>query len=76
MDSTQHIANSSVADDHTVTGKKVTVLGAARSGVAAAELITLHGAKLFVSDQAPAEKLVDQVAKLKAASASPSKTAL
>ena len=33
-----------------VRGKRVTVVGAARSGVAAAELLTAHGAQVTVSD--------------------------
>ncbi len=39
-----------------VRGKKVTVLGAARSGLAAARLLKKRGAQVFVSDAAPAEK--------------------
>ena len=37
-----------------------TVLGAARSGLAAAELLAAHGAVVFVSDCAPEDALVDQ----------------
>ena len=33
-----------------VTGKKITVLGAARSGVAAAVMLANKGADVFVSD--------------------------
>ena len=39
-----------------VKGKKVTVLGAARSGLAAARLLKNKGALVFVSDLAPAEQ--------------------
>src|SRR5882724_11196448 len=48
-----------------VVGKKVTILGAARSGVAVAELLKSRGAVLFVSDVAPEEKLVEQVQRLR-----------
>ena len=48
-----------------VAGKKITVIGAARSGVAAAELLASHGARVFVTDNAPAEKLGSQIARLK-----------
>ncbi|MBN1398229.1 MAG: UDP-N-acetylmuramoyl-L-alanine--D-glutamate ligase [Bacteroidetes bacterium] len=37
--------------------KKVTVIGAARSGAAAAKLLRVNGAEVFVSDSSPAEKL-------------------
>jgi len=39
-----------------VQGKKVTVLGAARSGIAAALLLKGKGARVFVSDSAEAER--------------------
>ena len=39
-----------------VIGKKVTVLGAARSGLAAARLLKNKGAQVFVSDVAPVEQ--------------------
>ncbi len=42
-----------------VKGKKVTVLGAARSGLAAARLLKNKGALVFVSDLAPAEQKAD-----------------
>ncbi len=44
-----------------VQGKKVTVLGAARSGLAAARLLKNRGAQVFVSDAAPAEKKAQAV---------------
>lgn len=47
--------------------KKISIVGAARSGIAAASLLRSHGATVFVSDAAPAEKLPEQVAQLKAA---------
>ncbi len=39
-----------------ISGKKITVLGAARSGIAAAIMLTKHGASVFVSDSALPEK--------------------
>ncbi|NOG46382.1 MAG: UDP-N-acetylmuramoyl-L-alanine--D-glutamate ligase [Calditrichaeota bacterium] len=39
-----------------VSGKKITVLGAARSGIAAARMLMKHGASVFVSDSASPEK--------------------
>jgi UDP-N-acetylmuramoylalanine--D-glutamate ligase len=47
--------------------KKVSVIGAARSGIAVAALLKSHGATVLVSDAAPAEKLSEQIAMLKAA---------
>ena len=46
--------------------KKVSVIGAARSGIAAAALLKAHGATVLVSDAAPAEKISEQIALLKA----------
>ena len=43
-----------------VTGKKVTVIGAARSGVAVAELLKAKGARVFVSDNASGDRLAEQ----------------
>jgi len=45
-------------------GKKVLVVGLARSGVAAARFCASRGAAVTVTDQAPAEKLALPVAKL------------
>jgi UDP-N-acetylmuramoylalanine--D-glutamate ligase len=45
-------------------GKNVSVIGAARSGVAVARLLQKNGAKVFVSDGAAAAKLADSVAQL------------
>ena len=39
-----------------VSGKKITVLGAARSGIAAAVMLKKHGASVFVSDSAKPKK--------------------
>ncbi|OGU72577.1 MAG: UDP-N-acetylmuramoylalanine--D-glutamate ligase [Ignavibacteria bacterium RIFCSPLOWO2_02_FULL_55_14] len=50
-----------------LSGAKVTVIGAARSGLAAAELLKAHGAVPFVSDQSSREKLERGVRELTAA---------
>jgi UDP-N-acetylmuramoylalanine--D-glutamate ligase len=47
-----------------VKGKKVSVIGAARSGIAAANLLTSKGAEVFVSDTAPVEKKEEEIRKL------------
>lgn len=49
-----------------VKGKKITVLGAARSGIAVAALLQEQGAVVFVSDSASPEKLTSQILSLKA----------
>jgi UDP-N-acetylmuramoylalanine-D-glutamate ligase len=48
-----------------IEGKKVSVIGAARSGVAAARLLQTHGAKVFVSDSGSEEKLKGNLAGFK-----------
>jgi UDP-N-acetylmuramoylalanine--D-glutamate ligase len=53
-------------DEAKIRGKKISVLGAERSGVAAAVLLQRHGADVFVSDAAPAEKLGESIGVLKA----------
>lgn len=50
--------------DVNVEGKKISVIGAARSGVAVAKLLHEKGARVFVTDIAPAEKLALQLAEL------------
>jgi UDP-N-acetylmuramoylalanine--D-glutamate ligase len=50
-----------------VAGSRVTVLGAARSGLAAAELLRRHGAVVFLSESAPASARADAVRRLSAA---------
>ena len=50
--------------DKSVAGKRVTIVGAARSGVAAAQLLKKHGARVFVSDIASQEKLTAAIAEL------------
>jgi UDP-N-acetylmuramoylalanine--D-glutamate ligase len=45
---------------------KVSVVGAARSGIAAADLLKLKGATVFVSDMAKSEEMIDAVNSLKA----------
>jgi len=47
--------------DKIISGKKITVLGAARSGIAVASLLKNRGAMVFVSDSAPADKLQSQM---------------
>jgi UDP-N-acetylmuramoylalanine--D-glutamate ligase len=47
-----------------VPGRKVSVLGAARSGLAAAELLQRHGASVFVSESAPGSEKPDAVQRL------------
>jgi UDP-N-acetylmuramoylalanine--D-glutamate ligase len=48
--------------------QKISVIGAARSGVAVAQLLQRQGAEVFVSDSAPAEKLEKECGYLTAAS--------
>ncbi len=50
-----------------VEGVAVTVLGAARSGVAVAQLLASRNASVFVSDTAPEESLAEQTAELRKA---------
>ena len=45
--------------------KKVSVIGAVRSGMAVAKLLQSHGAEIFVSDSADAEKLQSSLADLR-----------
>jgi UDP-N-acetylmuramoylalanine--D-glutamate ligase len=44
--------------------KKISVIGAARSGAAVAKLLMSHGAKVFVSDSASKDKLQSQISYL------------
>ncbi|MBX7152297.1 UDP-N-acetylmuramoyl-L-alanine--D-glutamate ligase [bacterium] len=46
-------------------GKKIVVIGAARSGIAAAKLVKRHGASVFVSDIASSESKASEVNSLK-----------
>jgi UDP-N-acetylmuramoylalanine--D-glutamate ligase len=48
-----------------VKGKKISVIGAARSGVGAAKLVKKFGGIPFVSDFGPKEKIIDAVNQLK-----------
>ncbi len=50
-----------------IAGRRVTVIGAARSGLAAARLLQSHGARVFVSDSGTEEKLRESVAGLREA---------
>jgi len=47
-----------------IQGKRFSVIGAARSGIAVARLLKARGAEVFVSDQAPAAKMQPVVAEL------------
>ncbi|MDE3057920.1 MAG: UDP-N-acetylmuramoyl-L-alanine--D-glutamate ligase [Bacteroidota bacterium] len=47
--------------------KKISIIGAARSGIAVAQLLRHFGAAVFVSDKESAEKLSESVAELRAA---------
>jgi UDP-N-acetylmuramoylalanine--D-glutamate ligase len=49
-----------------VRGRRFSIIGAARSGVAVARLLRRHGAEVLVSDTAPAEKKRDTAALLAA----------
>ncbi len=50
-----------------VKGKRFSVIGGARSGVAVAKLLGAHGAKVFLSDKSPAEKMQQVSAELRIA---------
>jgi len=47
-----------------VEGKRITVLGMARSGMAAAQLVRKHGAEVFVSEVKTQDKLIAEIALL------------
>jgi UDP-N-acetylmuramoylalanine--D-glutamate ligase len=49
-----------------IIGKRISILGMARSGLACAKLLRKTGAKVFVSDARPEELLSDQTGTLKA----------
>jgi UDP-N-acetylmuramoylalanine--D-glutamate ligase len=53
-------------DINLLQNKKVSVIGVGHSGVAVATLLKSHGANVFVSDSAAAEKLQSSVLKLQA----------
>jgi UDP-N-acetylmuramoylalanine--D-glutamate ligase len=48
-----------------VSGKRISVIGAGRSGVAVAELLAKHGARIFVSDNGNDEAIGSQIGILK-----------
>jgi len=48
-----------------VTGRKVLVIGAARSGIASARFLMARGAVVALHDQKPIEKWSDEALKLK-----------
>ena len=56
-----------IMDKPDISGKNISVIGAARSGVAVAELLAKHGANVFVSDKSPRDKIAAQVDELTAA---------
>ena len=47
-----------------IKGRKFSILGGARSGVAVARLLKQYGATVFLSDKAPAEKMAEAVAEM------------
>lgn len=51
-------------DVSAVRGKRFSVIGGARSGIAVATLLNTHGATVFLSDKAPAEKMQPAIAEL------------
>ncbi len=54
-----------VMQNKDVAGKKISVLGGARSGVAVAELLAAHGATVFVSDSTNPDKIEQYLAELR-----------
>jgi UDP-N-acetylmuramoylalanine--D-glutamate ligase len=46
-------------------GQKYSIIGGARSGIAVAKLLKSHGAEVFLSDKASAEKMKSAIAELK-----------
>ncbi|MEK7250521.1 MAG: Mur ligase family protein, partial [Bacteroidota bacterium] len=47
-----------------IRGQKFSIIGGARSGIAVAKLLKLHGAEVFLSETAPAEKMQLAIAEL------------
>ena len=47
-----------------IRGKRFSVIGAARSGIAVARLLKSHGADVFLSEKAPLETMQKTVAEL------------
>ena len=47
-----------------IKGKKITVVGLARSGAGAAKLLSLMGAEVTVTDKRPENELIDMVKEL------------
>lgn len=52
---------------HGVAGKKISIIGAGRSGTAVAQLLGTQGAVVFVSDQEPESNLISHISYLKSA---------
>jgi UDP-N-acetylmuramoylalanine--D-glutamate ligase len=66
MMAAQSEETDTVAVEHAgVRGRKVTVVGAARSGIGAARLLNANGASVFVTDLSPAGKLTTNLMELK-----------
>jgi UDP-N-acetylmuramoylalanine--D-glutamate ligase len=63
--SVQELEYDDTMTDTTVRGKHISVLGAARSGVAVARLLQRNGADVFVSDSGPAARLEPQLSELR-----------
>src|SRR5947209_19687586 len=51
-----------------INGKRVLVLGMARSGLAAARFLAARGAQILISDSRPATELTEEAAQLRRAS--------
>lgn len=51
-------------DPHHVEGKRISVIGGARSGRTVARLLKEHGADVFLSDNAPAESMAETAREL------------
>ena len=64
-ESIQELDYDETMTDRSVQGKHISVLGAARSGVAVARLLQRYGADVFVSDSGPASRLEPQLSELR-----------
>ena len=64
MNATLEITANKVENINQLKGRRVAVLGAARSGVALASLLHLAGAEVLVSDVKPREQLDDVIRRL------------
>ncbi len=66
QDETMVVGESDLRDAHAVHSKRVAVIGAARSGLAAAELLRHEGARVFVSDSGNEQSLAAARERLRA----------